>query len=95
MIFSSASEEIWFSLETERGRVQESGAKIVDEDGKTVTIKADGKTVVKGDSGITVTVTGSYSTKVSTSDANELSTDTIDRSDFDSYYGTSTTFGKN
>lgn len=73
----------------------ESGAKIVDEDGKTVTIKADGKTVVKGDSDITVTVTGSYSTKVSTSDANELSTDTIDRSDFDSYYGTSTTFGKN
>lgn len=73
----------------------ESGAKIVDKNGKTVTIVADGKTVVKGTSDITVTVTGSYSTSVTTSDVNEVSTDYIDRTDFDSYYGTSTTFGEN
>lgn len=71
----------------------EDGAQIVDEDGKTVTIIADGTTVVKGDSNLTVTVTGSYSQTVTTSDANEISATTIDRSDFDSYYGTDTTFG--
>ena len=71
----------------------EDGAQIVDEDGKTVTIIADGTTVVKGDSDRTVTVTGSYSQTVTTSDANEISATTIDRSDFDSYYGTDTTFG--
>lgn len=71
----------------------EDGAQIVDEDGKTVTIVADGITVVKGDSDLTVTVTGSYSQTVTTSDANEISATTIDRSDFDSYYGTDTTFG--
>lgn len=38
------------------------GAKVVDADGKTVTIVAGGQTVVQGDSGLTVTVTGSYST---------------------------------
>ena len=71
----------------------EDGAQIIDEDGKTVTIIADGTTVVKGDSDLTVTVTGSYSQTVTTSDANEISATTIDRSDFDSYYGTDTTFG--
>ena len=71
----------------------EDGAQIVDEDGKTVTIIADGTTVVKGDSDRTVTVTGSYSQTVTTSDANEISATTIDRSDFDDYYGTDTAFG--
>ena len=71
----------------------EDGAQIVDEDGKTVSIIADGTTVVKGDSDRTVTVTGSYSQTVTTSDANEISATTIDRSDFDSYYGTDTAFG--
>lgn len=71
----------------------EDGAQIVDEDGKTVTIVADGSTVVKGDSDLTITVTGSYSQTVTTSEANEISATTIDRSDFDSYYGTDTTFG--
>ena len=71
----------------------EDGAQIVDEDGKTVTIVADGTTVVKGDSDLTITVTGSYSQTVTTSDANEISATTIDRRDFDSYYGTDTTFG--
>lgn len=37
------------------------GAKVVDADGKTVTIVAGGQTVVQGDSGLTVTVTGSSS----------------------------------
>lgn len=37
------------------------GAKVVDADGKTVTIVAGGQTVVQGDSGPTVTVTGSSS----------------------------------
>lgn len=56
----------------------EDGAQIVDEDGKTVTIIADGTTVVNGDSDLTVTVTGSYSQTVTTSDANEISADTED-----------------
>ena len=38
------------------------GGTVKDSDGQTVTIKANGKTVVKGTSSITVTVTGSYST---------------------------------
>ena len=73
----------------------ESGAKIVDNNGKTVTIVANGKTVVKGDSDITLTVTGTYSDKVTTDDSNKAVTDYIDRTDFDSYYGTKTTFGTN
>lgn len=71
----------------------EDGAQIVDEDGKAVTIVADGSTVVKGDSDLTITVTGSYSQTVTTSDANEISATTIDRSDFDDTYGTDTAFG--
>ncbi len=71
------------------------GGKVVDSDGKTVSIVANGKTVVKGDSSYTVTVTGSYSTKIKTSDANEIASANISRSDFDSYYSTSTSFGKN
>ena len=69
-----------------------NGGKVVDSSGKTVTIVANGQTVVTGDSSVTVTVTGSYSTDVSTSDVNDLSTDLIDRSAFDSHYGTSTSF---
>ena len=71
------------------------GGKVVDSDGKTVSIVANGKTVVKGDSKYTVTVTGKYSTKVKTSDANELASANISRSDFDSYYSTSTSFDNN
>ncbi len=70
----------------------EDGAKIVDADGKTVTIVAGGSTVVEGDSDITLTVTGSYSNTVTTSDANTVDTSYIDRTDFDSHYGTSTAF---
>lgn len=53
-------------------------------DGNTVTIVANGKTVVSGSGDVTVTVTGSYSTSVS------AGSDTIDRSKFDSWFGTST-----
>ena len=70
----------------------ESGAQIVDEGGKTVTIVANSQTVVQGESEYTVTVTGSYSTTVTTGDDNALTTDFIDRSVFDSTYATSTAF---
>ena len=53
-------------------------------DGNTVTIVANGKTVVSGSGDVTVTVTSSYSTSVS------AGSDTIDRSEFDSRFGTST-----
>lgn len=59
-------------------------------DGNTVTIAANGKTVVSGSGDVTVTVTGSYSTSVSAGSDTELSSDTIDRSEFDSRFGTST-----
>ena len=61
-----------------------------DGDGNTVTIVANGKTVVSGSGDVTVTVTGSYSTSVSAGSDTELSSDTIDRSEFDSRFGTST-----
>lgn len=59
-------------------------------DGNTVTIVANSKTVVSGSGDVTVTVTGSYSTSVSAGSDTELSSDTIDRSEFDSRFGTST-----
>lgn len=59
-------------------------------DGNAVTIVANGKTVVSGSGDVTVTVTGSYSTSVSAGSDTELSSDTIDRSEFDSRFGTST-----
>lgn len=59
-------------------------------DGNTVTIVANGKTVVSGSGDVAVTVTGSYSTSVSAGSDTELSSDTIDRSEFDSRFGTST-----
>ena len=71
------------------------GALIVDESGKQVTIVANGAVVVKGTSSYTVTVTGCYATTVTTSSDNELSTTYIDRTDFDQYYSTTTSYGKN
>ena len=68
------------------------GGEIVDANGKTATIVANGKTVVKGTGDITVTVTGSYSTTVTTTSANKLSSDTIDRTAFDKKFETSTAF---
>ena len=69
------------------------GGQVVDESGRTVTIVAGGQTVVQGDSDVTVTVTGSYGTTVTLSDDNALTTDLIvDRSEFDTEFGTSTTW---
>ena len=63
------------------------GAKIVDAEGKTVTIVAAGQTVVSGDSDLTVTVTGVYSTSYNESSAGSESTDTIDRSAYTTAFG--------
>lgn len=70
----------------------EDGGKVVDTDGKTVTIVANGETVVEGDSDLTVTVTGSYGTTVDTSAAATAKTDDekIDRSGFEETFGSST-----
>ena len=78
----------------------EDGAQIIDADGKTVTIVADGKTVVEGDSDVTVTVTGEYSTDAADTDGESadttgLDTKVLDRTAFDEYYKTSTQFGTN
>ncbi len=70
-------------------------AQIIDETGSTVSIVVDGETVVEGASDLTVTVEGTYSTDVDTSDAVELTDAIVDRTEFDNYYGTSTTFGTN
>lgn len=70
----------------------EEGASIVDSEGKTVSIVVDGTTKISGESSLTLTVNGSYSTSLSTGEANELTADVIDRSEFDSYYGVSTAF---
>lgn len=68
------------------------GGKVVDRDGETVSIVANGETVVKGESSLTVTVTGSYGTSVKTTSANKLASDTIDRTAFDKKFKTSTAF---
>lgn len=72
----------------------EDGAQIVDEDGNTVTVVVNGTEQISGDSQYTVTVTGSYSDTVSTDEDNELTEDYIDRTAFDEYYDTETTFGQ-
>ena len=64
------------------------GAKVVGADGKTVTIVAGGQTVVQGDSGLTVTVTGSYSTDYDASEAGSLTSEAIDRTAYDDAFGT-------
>lgn len=71
------------------------GGQVVDEDDQTVTIVSGGETVVAGESDLTVTVTGAYSTTVTTDEDNGLNGTVIDRADFDTAYGTSTTFGEN
>ena len=67
------------------------GGQVVDASGNTVTIVANGSTVVEGTSDITVTV-DSYSTDYDSSAAGTLSEDLIDRSDFDDTFGTETTW---
>ena len=67
-----------------------TGGGIVDADGNTVTVVAGGQTVVQGTSNVTVTVDGDYTSDFVMSSANELVTETYDRSAFDEYFGTST-----
>lgn len=69
-----------------------SGGRVVDENGDTVTIVANGTTVVTGDSGVTVTVTGEYSTTVNAGSDTQLADEMIDRSEFDSQFDTSTSW---
>ena len=73
----------------------EDGGQIVDEDGKNVTIKVNDEIIAEGDSEYTITVTGSYNTTVVTDSNNELTTNYIDRSEFDEVYNLSTTFNSN
>ena len=72
-----------------------AGGKIVDNAGRTVTVKSGNQTITAGNSDLTVTVNGHYSTAVSSGDANALSASTISRTDFDTAFGTSTAYGAN
>ncbi len=74
----------------------EKGGKLVDEEGKAVTIvDADGNKLVDGASEIKVKVTDEFSTSVKTTDSNMIQASTIDRSAFDAANGTETAFGTN
>lgn len=66
----------------------EDGASIVDENGDTATVVANGETVVQGTGKVTVTVQGSYTNKLEIGDGEELSSATIDRSAFNAQFGT-------
>lgn len=68
------------------------GGTVCDGSGNTVTIVADGQTVVQGTSDYTVTVTGTYSTSYDGSGASQAQADLIDRSDYDDEYATQTSF---
>ena len=71
----------------------EDGSFIVDQSGRGVDIVVDGKTVINGESDVTLTVIGTYDTTVTTTEANQLSPTTIDRTAFDQEFGTNTAFG--
>lgn len=66
------------------------GGEIVDENGNTVTVIANGETVISGTSEYTITVTGSYTTSFETSSDNEISSTKIDRTDFEETYANTT-----
>ena len=51
--------------------------------------------MVTGTGSRTLTVTGIYTETITTDTSNALSTSYTDRSEFDKYYGISTTFGEN
>lgn len=92
-----SSDSVWYVTDscTLTNLHVEKGGKLLDINGKTVTVVQDDKTITEGDSTITVTVTGQYSTTVTTDSDNVLSTDYMDRSAFDSTYGTATAFSTN
>ena len=70
----------------------EAGGEIVDTDGKSVTILANGETVVEGTGSTTITVTGAYSNQISLDDNSSLSEPSIDRTAFDQYFQLATAF---
>ncbi len=69
------------------------GGKVVDADGKTVTIKSGSETVVEGESDITVTVSSGYTTDGNAKNE-AVTVNVLDRSEFDAKYEASTVFGK-
>ncbi len=69
------------------------GGTVVDTEGNAVTIvDASGSVLVEGEGDTTVTVAGDYGTDYDSSAAGTLSEDLIDRSGFDEWAGTSTSF---
>lgn len=73
----------------------EDGAVLEDPSGKQITVMRNGETVISGDSTYTVTVTNELNRSVAADASNEVTWDLIDRSEFDTYYECSTTFGEN
>ena len=73
----------------------ENGGKVVDSNGKMVTIKVNNKIQVKGNSEVVVTVTGKYSDTIKTSSRSSLSTKVLSREAFDKKYNVKTKFGTN
>ena len=71
------------------------GGQLVDENGKTVTVKAGDEVKVEGDSDVTVTVTGDFGTDFEIPENAQLNTKVLARDAFDGYYGTNTQFGTN
>lgn len=68
-----------------------AGGKVVDADGNAVTIKdANGQIMEQGSSDVVVTVENAFSTDIETTDAQKTSSPTIDRTDYDVYYATTT-----
>lgn len=92
-----SSDSVWYVTDscTLTSLHVEKGGKLLDIHGKTVTVVQNDKTITEGDSDITVTVNGQYNTTVTTDSDNVLSTDYMDRSAFDSTYGTATAFSTN
>ena len=68
------------------------GGQVVDAEGLSATIVAGGQTVVEGASSTTVTVTGDYSTDYDEDAEGSLSTDLVDRTDFDETFGGDTSW---
>lgn len=69
-----------------------SGGKIVDNEGKTVSVVVNGEKVVEGTGATTVTVSGAYTTQVNLDDTNQLSDPSIDRTAFDQHFQLATAF---
>ena len=70
-----------------------NGGQVVDEDGKTVSIMMNGDPLVEGDSDLTVTVLGAYSTNFDDEGMIEIANDKlVDRADFDAEMGLETAY---